>query len=152
MAIWRDQGMGVQELDAITSAAVMSNGLTIFNSTGDVLIVNLQSECITSNNATATTIQYAITGTGLTQVTISGVSASIANYPAGNVISLDGTSLATAPNLYAFGVGLGQTARGIIYPAGIISLIVGVGSTTGTWKHYIRYRPIEPGAIVTPAF
>jgi hypothetical protein len=152
MTAWRDGGNPVPELDANTTAAVMSNGLVCFNATGDVQILSLQSECITPNGVAATTIQYNITPTGLVATTISGASASLASALAGTLVALDGTALSTAPNIYANGCGLGQTARGVIFQAGALSLVVAAGPTTGTWKHYMRYRPMEAGAVVTPAF
>ena len=33
-------------------------------------------------------------------------------------------------------------------PAGIITTVVGVGSTTGTWRHFLRYRPLSPDSQV----
>lgn len=152
MPFWRDLGGSVQELDAVTTAAVMSNGQVIFNVTGDIDVLNLQSECITPNGAALTTVQYNATPLVGAPASISGVSASLANAAAGNLLAIDGTALATAPNLYASGVGLAQTQRGILVPSGTLNLIVAVGPTTGTWRHYLRYRPMEPGASVTPAF
>ena len=152
MTAWRDGINNVPELDAYTSAAVMSNGLVCFNSSIDVQILSLVSECVTPNGATATTIQWSITPTGLVATTISGASATLANAILGTTVALDGTALSTAPNIYPNGVGLGQVARGIMMQAGALSLVVGVGTTTGTWKHYLRYRPMEAGAVITPAF
>jgi len=37
----------------------------------------------------------------------------------------------------------------ILVPAGAIKLVIGTGSTTGTWKHFIRYAPLAPGVTVT---
>lgn len=50
--------------------------------------------------------------------------------------------------------GVGAFPWGAIRVGGnsIITTVVGVGSTTGTWKHYIRYEPLEEGATITPAF
>jgi hypothetical protein len=52
------------------------------------------------------------------------------------------------------GVGLGPVlTRGIIVPAGIITTTVGSGpTTTGTYKHYMRYKPLATGVTVTAAF
>lgn len=137
---------------ATTSAKVMVNGDTLFTAVGDVQITSLWSECYTANGATATTLQYSITPTTGTATTISGASASLANAVAGTVVSLNGAALADAPNLYATGVGLNSTGRGIIFRSGTLTSTVGVGSTTGTWKHYLQYTPLEPGAYVVPAF
>lgn len=145
--------MGVLELDATTiTPGVMSNGLVVFNISGDIILLNLESECITPNGATASTLQYQANPSVGAAGTISGASATLANAIAGTMVALDGTALTTAPNIYTNGIGLGQVARGIMVPAGTLSLVIGVGSTTGTWKHYIRYRPMEAGAVVTPAF
>lgn len=137
---------------AVTNASAMFNGTVIFNVLGDVHIMDLHSECITGNDATATTLQYQVSPTGLVATPISGASASLANLLKGAVVALDGTTLATAPSVYPNGVGLGQVARGIIIPTGTINLVLAVGATAGTWRHYLRYHALEPGAIVTPAF
>lgn len=141
-------GFGVPEVSVFSTTKVMVNGDTLFTAAGDVQILNLYSECVTANGATASTLQYNITPTVGAATTISGASASLANVTAGTIVVLDGTALATAPAVTTSGVALAQTARGIIFPAGILTAIIGVGSTTGTWKHYIRYRPLEPGAYV----
>lgn len=152
MGYWQDD-MGVLERDTTTIVpGVMSNGLVVFNVSGDIVILNLVSECITPNGATASTLQYNATPTVGAPGTISGASASLANAIAGTLVALDGTTLATAPNVYTNSIGLGQVARGILVPAGTLNLVVGVGSTTGTWRHYLRYRPMEASAFVTPAF
>jgi len=31
---------------------------------------------------------------------------------------------------------------------GTIKLVIAVGSTTGTWKHYLRYKPLSPSSTV----
>jgi hypothetical protein len=56
--------------------------------------------------------------------------------------------------LVTAGVGLGPVlARGVIVPAGIITTTIGSGpTTTGTYKHYLRYRPLGTGITVTAAF
>lgn len=135
------------ELPVESSIGVISNGKALFNYVGDIEILDLWSECQTPNDATASTLQYAVTPTGLAQTTISGASATLASAIAGTMVALDGTTLATAPNIYPNGIGLGQTARGInLIGSGVISAVVGVGPTTGTWKHYLRYKPLSQGA------
>ena len=152
MTAWRDGGNQVPEMDAATGAAVMSNGLAIFQATNDVQILSLLSECVTANNATASTLQYQVAPIVGGTPTISGASASLANAAAGTSVTLDGTALTTAPNINVAGVGLGQTSRGINFPQGNMNIVVGTGPTTGTWRHYIRYRPLVPGATVVPLF
>jgi len=137
------------EQSAETSAHVFTDGMTLFTVNGDIELLDLFAECKTPNGATASTLQFAVTCTGLAQQTISGASASLANAAAGTVVALDGTALATAPNIYTTGAGLGQTARGINMLRGVIQAIVGVGPMTGTWKCYLRYRPFSAGANVT---
>lgn len=141
-------GFGVPEVSVYSITKTMVNGDTLFTAVGDVQILNLFSECVTPNDATASTLQYSITPTVGSATTISGASTTLASAVAGTIVVLDGTALSTAPAISATGVALAQTARGIIFPAGVLTAIIGVGSTTGTWKHYIRYRPLEPGAYV----
>lgn len=138
---------------AVTGAAIISNGLTLFNVTGGpVQITALLSICQTANDGTASTVQYQSNGTlGTTTQTISGASASLASVAAGVSVVLQGTALSTSPVVNTNGAGLAETT-GIIAPAGTLKAVVGVGSTTGTWKHYIRYTPLVSGATVVPAF
>ena len=136
------------EKQATSTTAVMVNGNTIFTATGDIQILSLVSECVTTNDATASTVQYQSAPTVGVAATFTGASASLANAAAGASLSVLGTSLATAPSLSASGANLGMTSA-LFCPAGTIKIVVGVGSTTGTWKHYIRYRPLEVGATVS---
>ena len=129
-------------------AAVLVNGTTVWTvSGGPIQIVSIGCVCVTANGATASTLQYSADGTDGAAVTITGASASLANATAGTVVvSVPGT-LATAPAVYANGVGIAGTV-GIIVPAGIITTTVGVGSTTGTWKQFIRYIPLTPDSCI----
>ncbi len=135
-----------------TSAAVVTNGLDIFTiAGGPILIYQIGSLCITANGATASTFQYQADGTDGAATTISGASASLANATAGTIVTAVPGTLATAAAVYANGVGLG-TNLPIIVPAGIVEVVVGVGSTTGTWRHFLRYAPLTTGVTVTAAF
>jgi hypothetical protein len=137
------------EKSVITSIKTMVNGDILFRISDSIQLLNLFSEAITANDATASTLQYSVTPDVGAVATISGVSAALTSAIAGTVLVLDGGALAAAPALSASGVALAQTARGIIIPAGTIKLVIGVGSTTGTWMHHIRYIPLHPGAYVT---
>jgi hypothetical protein len=140
-----------QEKSASGSTAVMVNGDTIFTiANGPIEILALVSECITVNDGTASTLQYTADPTVGAATTFSGASASLASAAAGSGVVLNGTALATAPDLVDPLVGLtGVHTRGVIVGAGVIKIVIGVGSTTGTWKHYIRYRPLARGVTVT---
>lgn len=135
---------------AVKDAATMVNGQTIFTVTGGpILILGLVSLCVTDNDATASTLQYSVTPTtGAAPQTISNASASLANAAAGASVSLIGTALTTAANLNANGPNLGMTAP-IFCPAGTITMVIGVGSTTGTWEHHIYYLALGPGVTVS---
>jgi hypothetical protein len=138
-----------------TAAAVMSNGLVIFNVVGDIQILSLVSECYTDNGATATTLRYNVTASNATSATISAASASLANLTAGYAVALTAASgLAEVPTLSSnnAGVVLNTASRGVRIPSGTINLTIGVGSTTGTWAHYLKYEPLQSGAYVTAAF
>jgi len=139
----------IAERTAMKSAAVMVDNDDIFTvAGGPIEILALVSGCSTGNNATASTLQYEADPTNGAAVTISGASASLANAVAGATVTLQGTTLATAALLNASGSNVGQSA-GIIVSPGVISLRIGVGSTTGTWTHFLRYRPLDAGVTVT---
>ena len=130
-------------------AAVMVNATTVFTITGGPIeILQIGALCITANNATASTLQYSADGTDGNATTITGASASLANAAAGAIVAAVPGTLATAPAVYAQGVGIGATVP-IIVPAGVITTTIGVGSTTGTWRQFIRYRPLTSGVSVT---
>jgi hypothetical protein len=67
-------------------------------------------------------------------------------------VRLAPTALSTAPAVVAAsagGVALGtNVANRIVVKDGAIKLVIGVGSTTGTWKHYLRYTPLGTGVQV----
>jgi len=136
-----------------TGAAVMTNGLSLFTITGGpIQILGLVSICQTANDATASTLQYQSTSTlGTLTQTISGASASLANAAIGTSVVFQGTALATAPLVNANAANI--VANGLLtVPAGALKAVIGVGSTTGTWKHFLRYAPLAPGAVVAAAF
>ena len=140
--------------NAQTSPAVMTTGLSIFNVTGDVLVFAILSECYSANGATASTLQYTSTN-NLTSATsnMSGTSASLANAAIGVSAIAQLGALANAPTVTtASGVGVFPWGAIRIPGNSTIKLVIGVGSTTGTWVHYIHWQPLEDGAIVTPAF
>jgi hypothetical protein len=148
-------GQPITDHLASTSPAVMTNGLVIFNVVGDVQILSLVAECYSNNNATATTLRYNVTAANTTSATISAASASLANLTAGYALALQAaTGLAEAPQISTnnAGVLINTASRGVRIPSGTINLIIGTGSTTGTWVHYLRYEPLQYGAYVTAAF
>jgi hypothetical protein len=133
---------------AVSATKVMVNGDTLFTVTGGpILVTGLVSVCITSNGATASTLQYRSVPTVGTAQTISNASGSLANAAAGATVTLLGTALTTAANLSANGANLGMTAS-MVVPAGTIAAVIGTGSTTGTWKHYLRWQPLASGVTV----
>lgn len=138
---------------ATSGTAVMVNADTLFTiAGGPIAILSLQSVCISANGATASTLQYQSNPTVGSAATISAASASLANATAGSTVTLNATSLATAPDIVTAangGVQVGaNVANEIIVQAGTIKAVIGVGSTTGTWKHYISYRALAPGVTV----
>jgi hypothetical protein len=137
-----------------TTASVMSNALTVFTiAGGPIQIIEIVSQCVTANNTTASTLQWTSSGTlGTTTGTITGASATLASAVIGTTVALQGTALSTAPVINANGVNIAAVGTAIIVPAGTLSLTIGVGSTTGTWNHYLRYKPLAKGVTVTAAF
>lgn len=147
MTSWRDP-QGQNGVDVVSGSKVMVNNDVIFTVTGEVLIEDLYSECNTGNDTTASTLQYKSNPTTGAAATFSAASATLASALAGATVVLAGTLLSTAPVVNASGPALGTNPAGIIIPAGTISLVIGVGSTTGTWHHVLRYHPLTPGAVV----
>lgn len=133
------------------TTAALVNGTTIFTiAGGPIEILSLVARCVTANDGTASTLQWSADPTDGAAATFSAASASLANAAAGAMVVLQGTTLATAPIVNATGVGLGQqVTNGIVVGAGIITTTVGVGSTTGTWQHHLRYRPLARGVTVS---
>ena len=137
---------------AVTNTtATLVNGTTIFTiAGGPIEILSLVARCVTGNDGTASTLQWSADPTDGVSATISGASASIASVLAGAMVVFQGNTLATAPIVNTTGVGLGQTVtNGVVVGAGIITIVIGVGSTTGTWQHHLRYRPLSRGVTVT---
>ncbi len=144
----------LQESVTNSGAAVMSNNLVVFNiAGGPIEIMELISICQTANGLTASTLQWTSDGTlGATTATITGASGALTSATAGTNIAAQLGALATAPVINANGVNISSTPGTIIVPAGDLKLTIGVGSTTGTWKHYIRYKPLAYGVTVAAAF
>lgn len=141
---------GDSEATVTTAAGVMVNGATLFTiAGGPIVIQDLVSICVTANDTTASTLQYSVTPTVGTAQTISAASASLASAAAGASVTLAGTALATAALLNANGPNLIANPGTIMAPVGAIKIVVGVGSTTGTWKHYLRYKPLTSGVTIT---
>ena len=135
---------------AVKAAATMTNGQTLFTvGGGPIRILSLVSLCVTANDGTASTLQYSITPTtGAGAQTISAASASLASAAAGASVTLAGTALSTAALLNANGPNLIANPGTVFCPIGTITAVIGVGSTTGTWSHYIRYEPLTTGVTV----
>ena len=142
------QAKATDEYSVAKDAAVLVNGTTVFTvSGGPIQIIEIGCISTTLNNATASTLQYSADGTLGAATTITGASASLADAAAGTVVVAVPGTLATAPAVYANGVGIAGTVN-IIVPSGTITTVVGGGSTTGLWSHFIRYIPLIPGARV----
>ena len=147
---------GIDSSDHIsnTNAKVMVNGDTVFNVVGDVLIYALLSECYTVNDATASTLQYSVTNNSTaTSQTISGATLTLASAAVG-VSTITQLGALTNVPVISNATGVGPFPWGAIRVSNNSSIktIIGVGSTTGTWAHYIRWEPLTSGAYISPAF
>ncbi|MGH8743192.1 MAG: hypothetical protein ACREUY_02845 [Burkholderiales bacterium] len=144
----------VGEKVTVNAAATMVNNQTAFTiAGGPIQIIELLSECITDNNSTASTLQWRSNPTVGTATTVSGATTTLASIVAGATIRLAPTALSTAPVIAlasAGGVQIGtNVANRITIQPGTIQMVIGVGSTTGTWRHYLRYKPLSTGVTVT---
>lgn len=141
------------ELAVESATAVMVNGTTIFTiSGGPIQILELLSMCVTANDATASTMQWQSTPTVGTATTITGATATLASATAGTTVLIQPTALSTAPVIVTAangGLHLGLVAQNkIIVKDGTLKTVIGVGSTTGTWKHLLRYKALSPNSTV----
>lgn len=153
MNLYANAGPQVEK-SLTTAALVMVNAATVFTiANGAIVIVDLLSECITANDATASTLQWQSVPTVGSAATISGATTTLASIAAGATIRAASGVLATAPTIAlaaAGGVQAGQgTTTGITVQPGTLKLVIAIGSTTGTWKHSLRYKPLNPSVIVT---
>jgi hypothetical protein len=115
------------------------------------VLEQLYSYCNTVCDATAATLQWSADGDVGAAATFTGASASLASFAAGGVVACNFVALTTAPIITGTaGVTLKSTA-GIIVPAGIITIVVGSGPTTGTFLHYLRFTPMSTSSNVLVA-
>lgn len=148
-----------KSIGTVTAATMPQATTTIFTVAGGAIeILNLISYCVTTNNGNAATLQWQFDGTLGTATTITGASASLASLVAGDLVICDFTLLTTAPLIMSTGIsavlGSPTTQRFVVTngSGGVIQAIVGTAATTGTWNHYLRYRPLARGVTVTAAF
>ena len=139
---------------AVKAAAVMTNAQIAFTITGGpIILLDLLSECITANDTTASTLQWQSNPTVGSATTISGATTTLASIAAGATIRLAPTALSTALVISlaaAGGVQLGTNVSNYItLQPGTLKMVIAVGSTTGTWKHYLRYRPLATEVTVS---
>ena len=135
-----------------SATAALADATTIFTITGGPIeIIDILSECITAQQAVATTLQWTSTPTVGTATTFSGASATLSGVAAGTSVRLAPTALSTALVISlaaAGGLHLGtNVANKILVRAGTITSTV-LNPGTGTWKHYLRYRPLAKGITV----
>lgn len=137
-----------------TNAAVLVNGTTIFRiNGGPIIVTDLISYSTTLCDGTASTLQWSADGDVGAATTFTGASASLAAFAAGGAIVCSFVALSTAPIITGVtGVVLsGAVSTGVVIPAGIITTVVGVGSTTGKFLHYLRYKPMSSNSVVVAA-
>lgn len=140
----------VQERTIKRAAATMVTATDIFTiAGGPIEITALMAVCVTSNNCVASTLLWTTVPTVGSAQTISAASASLSNAAAGGSITLAGTALATAALFNASGANLIANPGTIVVQPGTIRITIAVGSTTGTWAQYLRYKPLAVGVTVT---
>jgi hypothetical protein len=142
-----------------TGAALLVNGTTVFTVTGGpILITHLISYVIVGGDSTAATLQWSADGTVGAATTFTAASGSLASLAAGGIVYCNLTTINTAPVItQTAGVALAgpttSTGGGIYVPAGIITMVIGSGpTTTATYKHFMRWCPMDRGVTVTAAF
>ncbi len=138
-----------------TAATIAVATVTIFTvAGGPIEVLNLISNCVTTDNTNGTTIQWTFDGTNGSATTFTGLSGSLASLVAGDMVIADLTLLTTVPASMSTGIsgalGSPVTQRFFVTNGpGVIQLIGGTAVTTGTWSHSLRYRPLGRGVTVT---
>lgn len=144
-----------QEKVVTNTTGILANGTTLFTiAGGPIEILSLVARCVVGGDAAASTVQWSANPTDGDAATFSGASSSIANSVAGAMLVLQGTALTTAPTLATTGVALSMAGAtptlGIVVGAGVITSVIGTANTTtGTWQHHLRYRPLARGVTVS---
>ena len=150
LAAYAKGSADLQERVAISATAALANATTIFTIAGGTIKVEaLVSECVATGDGGAATLQYSADPTVGAAGTISGATGSLATAVAGSTVILAGTALATTPLFSVTGPNLLANPGTIIIPPGIITTVVGGAASTATWKHYLRYKPLQVGVTVS---
>jgi len=153
--------LSISENVAVTTAAVLtqtaSPGVTLFTiAGGPIEVVSLFTIVATVAGATATTIQYVSNPTlGAATLNLNAACTTLSGVAAGTTITLSGTSAATASVINLPNSATAQittTTNRYFAQVGNIAIIVGGASNTGTFQHYLRYKPLAKGVTVTAAF
>jgi hypothetical protein len=140
----------LNERVVVTAPGVMTNGDTIFTIAGGPIIVeHLFSECIVTGGTEASTVQYSYTHAVMGAVTISNATGSTASSTAQSLITCQLTALNTPAVFVNEGVALASTGPSkLVMNEGTITLVIGTGPTTSTWRHFLRYKPMIVGVTV----
>lgn len=145
-------GLSVEHAVATGSKVMVSNDVIFTINGGPIQIINLLSECVTANDATASLVKYGVVAAGGSR-DISGNSLTLANATAGTTILLGQAALSSGLNISPAsiaGVQLGSdVGNRIVAMPGSIRVVLSVGSTTGTWMHYLTWKPLSPASSVS---
>src|SRR5574340_333223 len=137
-------------LTATKDAATITNGQVLFTiSGGPILFKQIIGICKTDNDATASTVRFVHTPTVGSATNMSAASASLASSVAGATISFAAQAVANSPAIGAAGYQNVNDANVGLVTEGTISVTVGVGPTTGTWRWILGCEPLEAQARVS---
>jgi len=133
-----------------SATAVMVNADVLFTiAGGPIEVINLFSVVIADASGTASTLQYKYTHDTLGAATISGATGSLAAVTAGMMVTCQLTALNTAALVATEGATIFSTGPSrILLMPGTIDVVIGTGTTTATFKHYLTYRPLASGITV----
>lgn len=137
-------------LTATKDAAVITNGQVLFTiSGGPIMFKQILGICETGNDATASTVLFVHTPTVGAATNMCAASASLANAAAGASVAFGASAVANTPNVSANGYQNVSDANAGLVTEGTISVTVGVGPTTGTWKWILVYEPLTAQSRVS---
>lgn len=135
-----------------SSIQILVDNRIIFNViSGSIEIITLYAECQSLNNSNTAQARWRSNPSVGDEVVISGFTTLLSNFAAKTSFVLDPVTLTTVPimNLAPTGVSLGGEKTGVIVPVGSIQINMSGGlGTSGTWKHFMSYRPLSENSVV----
>jgi hypothetical protein len=143
---YRSLLLGQTVTKTATTLAATGDGTLFTVTVGKIILTSLVGEVTTVIQAQANAVKFKSVPTTGTAKDISGT-LDINGFEVGALVTLDGTTLATAPSGTNAGAALLTRAPGIVIPIGAIKLNT-AATSTGALKWIATYIPLDDGATL----